>query len=194
MLVVFCSQNKLKVASGVLSSTVAALACAVQHSDSKSQSAENDDSSSKQSGDIYIDNISELFREAEMQCPGCSCGFWERLGHEVSSAWQEMTTLRSSLEAEYCALHGHIDQRRELELLSVLSRGCVHVGVVLSQLLLPTDVDPVSIAETQYGCYQLLVRALHCTVGIMYISVYVCMFRYVSMHTLLFLPHPCCLG
>lgn len=177
LLVIFCSQSKLKGASDILGSTLAALASAVQQWDSTTQQSENQSSSLQLSAyeAVSPESVSELFHKAEVLCPAYDARFWERLGSEVAAAHQEIATVRRSLEADSSTIYGNRDQRHELEMLSDLSQVCVHVGVVLSQLLLPTDVDPVSIAEIEYNCYQLLVSMLVsciCSLYIMYITFY----------------------
>ena len=158
----------MQVASDILDRAVAALAGAVQTSDSvvATQHSGNQNVNSRQPPSrvhMSPDSVSELCRVAEAQCPGCSAGFWEMLGREIAAAHREMAAVRNSLtEAECGGGVGSVnrDQCRELELLAGLSSGCVHVGVALSQLLLPTTVDPVSMAETHYHCHQLLVSAV----------------------------------
>lgn len=151
------SQSKLKGASNILDSTLASLSSAVQQCDSTTQSSENQTSSSSYNAKSP-ESVSELLHKAEILCPAYNASFWERLGSEVAAAHQEIATIKRSLEADNSTIYR--DQRHELEMLSGLSRVCVHVGVVMSQLLLPTDVDPVSMAEIEYNCYQLLVSML----------------------------------
>lgn len=154
LLFIFYSQSKLKGASNILDSTLASLSSAVQQWDS---TTENQTSSSSYNAKSP-ESVSELLHKAEILCPAYNASFWERLHSEVAAAHQEIATIRRSLEADNSTIYRN--QRHELEMLSGLSRVCVHVGVVLSQLLLPTDVDPVSMAEIEYNCYQLLVSML----------------------------------
>lgn len=142
-----------------MDSTLAALCGAVQQWDSTTQSSDN------QTSDVILpaydasspEGVSELFHKARMLCSAYDASFWERLGSEVAAARQEIATIRRSLEADDNTVRGNRNQHCELEMLSGLSRVCVHVGVVLSQLLLPTAVDPVSMAEIEYHCFHLLV-------------------------------------
>ena len=154
---IFYSQSKLKGANTILDSTLASLSSAMQQWKSTTQSSENQSSISSYN-DISSEGVSELLHKAEILCSTYDASFWERLGSEVAAAHQEIATIKKSLEADSSTIYR--DQRHELEMLSGLSRVCVHVGVVLSQLLLPTDVDPVSMAEIEYNCYQLLVSML----------------------------------
>jgi hypothetical protein len=170
----FCSQSKLKVVNSILEGTISALSSAVQQSHLTEQFTENQDSKAQHmlSQNTFPGSVFELCGEAAMHTPSCGGEeFWYSLGCEITAAVQEITTVQSSLEAEYDVLLRNRDQRHELELLCGVSQACVHVGVVLSQLLLPTAVDPVFMAHTQYECYQLLVSAIYMYVCAKYLSV-----------------------
>ena len=141
--------------NGTLESTVSALSKAVKQSRMMEKFTENQDSNAP-SLDVF-----ELCGEAARCTPGCGDEFWHSLGCEITAAVQEMAAVRSSLEAECDAMLLNRDQRIELELLCGVSQTCVHVGVLLTQLLLPTAVDPVFMAHTEYNCYQLLVSGVN---------------------------------
>lgn len=106
--------------------------------------------------DLSLENISTVCRQAQLTCPGLHSSFWEQLRTEIEAAHNEMTAVRHTLE-EVSGFSLNRDQSRELGLLSSVYCARVHVGVILTQLLLPTSVDPVSIHEIQYQCYQELV-------------------------------------
>ena len=156
----FCSQSKLKVVGSILENTVSALSSAVQQSHLRSQPTDNQDSNEKQIPSEYTSpgSIFELCGEAAKHTSGYgSADFWQRLSCEVSAAVQEM----SAVQEESDVLLKDRDQQHELELLCCLSKACVHVGVILSQLLIPTSVDPVFMTEMQYNCCQLLVSGIY---------------------------------
>lgn len=159
----FSSQSKLKVVNSTLESTASALSRAVKQFCMMEQFPENQDSNVKYapSLDTFPESVFELCGEAARCTTFCSGEFWHSLGCEITAAIHEMTAVKSSLEAECNLLLRNRDQRVELELLCGVSQTCVHVGVILTQLLLPTAVDPVLMTHTEYNCYQLLVSSIN---------------------------------
>ena len=111
------------------------------------------------------DSVPDMCLQAEKLCP-VSTVFWQKLSSEIEEALGEIASIRRKLEAEYDVVAGNRDHHGELELLCGLSRCCVHIGVVLNQLLLPTTVDPVSMKMIMYQCHQILVSMLVYCVGL----------------------------
>ena len=107
------------------------------------------------------ESLSELCCEAQRVCPDHSGPqFWQRLCHEISAAFNELAFVKESLEMAFGDIGGNRDLHGELTLLCGLSTGCVHVGTVVTNMLLPTAIDPVSLKEVDYKCYQMLVSFL----------------------------------
>lgn len=143
------SQNKVTVASSVLESTVSAIALAVEQSYIEKQAL---------SQAQFSECVSKICNGANKICPNYgTTEFWPLIARELTVVYNELSFIRSSLESEYCTMNGNRNQSLELDLLCRLNQGCVHLGVALSQLLLPTALDPVLMAETQYKCYYSLV-------------------------------------
>ena len=109
---------------------------------------------------LLSESLSELCCEAQRACPDHSGPqFWQRLCHQISAAFNELASVKESLEMAFGDLGGNRDLHGELTLLCGLSTGCVHVGAVVTNLLLPTAIDPVSLKEVDYKCYQMLVSS-----------------------------------
>ena len=123
-----------------------------------------------------LDNVMLLLNQAECLCPGCGCGFWEQLKAEMTMAYSKLTAVKDYVQVT-SAFSINTDLKGELDMLSSLSAAMVHLGVVLTQLLLPTPVDPVSMAEVEYRCHQEVVCACVCMCMCMcaFVCVCVCM-------------------
>lgn len=77
--------------------------------------------------------------------------FWQSLEHSLCSG---INTLD---EYEQMAMDG---KREELDLLAVLGRARVFVGLSQVYLLCPSPVDPIATARTKYQCLEHLVRGV----------------------------------
>lgn len=143
-------------ASQTLNKIVAAISHAITQSD-KSLCEEQPTPNTS----FCLDNVMLLFSQAECLCPGCGNGFWEQLKAEISMAYSTLSTVKDYVQVTP-AFSVNTDVKGELDVLSSLSTSMVHLGVVLSQLLLPTPVDPVSMAEVEYQCHQEMVCVYVC--------------------------------
>jgi midasin len=142
-------QQKLMLANSLLRSTVAALGRALKFPDLTGWCTGEHQ--------LLSESLSELCCEAQRACPDHSGPqFWQRLCHQISAAFNELASVKESLEMAFGDLGGNRDLHGELTLLCGLSTGCVHVGAVVTNLLLPTAIDPVSLKEVDYKCYQML--------------------------------------
>lgn len=150
----FYSQHKLKIGMSLLWSVIKALGRAIKCPElTVSSSGE----------EILPGTISKLCNGAQKACPEYGGPqFWQRVSCEISSALQELTAVKESLETAFDDLEGNRDQGGELQLLCGLSRGCVHTGAVITRLLQPTAIDPVSLRGIQYKCHQILVSSSLC--------------------------------
>ena len=104
----------------------------------------------------FSESVSALCHGAEASLCG-SAEFWSLLAREIIATHKDLVSVKNRIELEFCSMDGNRNQYLELYLLCGLCRGCVHLGIALSQLLLPTVVDPVTMAKTQYKCHQLMV-------------------------------------
>ena len=138
-----CSKNKLEVCAAHVGDLVIALSKALEQTTHADSYSSQDDMSER------------LCSEAE-KLGYRSPKFWQDVSREIKLACSELATVRESLECNDTQCNR--DQQKELQLLCGVSQGCIHVGLVASQLLLPTAVDPVTLKEIQYNCYQSLVR------------------------------------
>ena len=107
------------------------------------------------------ESVSQLCSKAQRTCPDYGGPqFWRRVCSEISAAFSELSSVKKSLDIAFDDLGGNQDLHGELNRLCGLSRGCVYVGTVVTKLLLPTTIDPVSLEEVHYKCYQMLVSSL----------------------------------
>lgn len=101
--------------------------------------------------------VFELCSEVEKALPTHKSSLnWHKVFADIESAYHELSETKKSLELAYNDIDIR-DPRRELEILSSLSRGCLTVGIILSQVLLPTNLDPVCLKEVHFRCHQMLV-------------------------------------
>ena len=117
---------------------------------------------------------SEILREVCLEAEQLGCGdgqFWDRVCSEIATAYLELSSVRESLKSKFSETGGNRDQEGELHILCGLCRGCIHVGIVISQLLLPTTIDPVTLREVHYNCYQTLVSDDYlCYIYVVFVS------------------------
>ena len=92
--------------------------------------------------------------------------FWQRVCNEIHASVHDLAAVKQCLELAFDDLDGNRNMQGELSLLRGLSRGCIHVGMIVSHLLLPTPVDPVSLSEIHYQCYQMLVSFVYHIFGL----------------------------
>ena len=145
-----CSKNKLANITNMFQSSINALANAVNPSAAQQGTSFPD-----------TDTVFALCQDAEAQYPAHGGpGFWRNINCEISKAMNDMAFVRNSLEVKYTVIGGSRNQQHELELLCALSQSCVHIGAILTQLLQPSSMDPISMSETQCKCYLMLVSTL----------------------------------
>ena len=104
----------------------------------------------------FIERVTELCHDAE----SCGCGsaeFWSLLAKEMTSTHKELVFIGNQIQLNSCSMHGNLNHHLELELLSRLCRGSIHLGIILTHLLLPSSIDPVIMASTKQRCYHLMV-------------------------------------
>lgn len=140
---------------------------AISHAITQSDKSPNEEPPAS-SRSFCLDSVLLLFNRAECLCPGCGRGFWDQLKAEITLAYSKLTAVKDFVQVT-SAFSINTEVKGELDLLSSLNASMVHLGVVLTQLLQPTPVDPVSMAEIEYRCHQEVVCAC------MYVCVCVCM-------------------
>ena len=150
----FLSQRRLDIGSKALQRTLAALSQAICQSEGLQYHESNNDL-------LPLDQVTVLCHQAELLCPGCGNGYWEQLKVQILEANEELAHVGEYLQVQ-SAFSVNTAIAGELDILCSLSRSMVHLGVVLSQLLLPSPVDPVHMASIYYQCHYHMVCAYVC--------------------------------
>ena len=141
----FLSQRRFNIESRALQRTLAALSQAISQSEGLQYHESNNEL-------LSLYQVSVLCNQAKLLCPDCGNSYWEQLKIHILKTNEELARVGEYL-FDQSAFSVNTAIAGELDILCSLSRSMVHLGVVLSQLLLPSSVDPVHVASIYYQCH-----------------------------------------